>query len=168
MKLFFREVREMRWNEVKFMKFIKCSETRLWETTTRLIEFYQKAVLGKLSVFQTYRSFSASQRPSLSVCAKTGVLPDLTSTKSVEHGSSDNDNLDDGKSGASGASQKALPALQKKQGQKRRIRSSGESHPPQVKRVQDEYNAGSVTAEGKRSARMRTPKNLDLWRWLSR
>jgi hypothetical protein len=54
----------MRWNEVKFIKFIKCSETRLWETTTRFIEFYQKVVLGKLSVFQTYRSFSASQRPS--------------------------------------------------------------------------------------------------------
>ena len=51
---------EMKWNEVKFMKF---SETRLWETTTRFIEFYQKSVLVKLSVFQTYRSFSSSQRP---------------------------------------------------------------------------------------------------------
>ena len=96
------------------------------------------------------------------VCAETGVLAALTSTESAEHGSSDDDNLDDGKSGPSGASQKALPALQKKQGQKRRIRSSGESHPPQVKRVQATYSGGSVAAEGKRSARMRTPKNLDL------
>ena len=96
------------------------------------------------------------------VRAETGVLVALTSTESAEHSSSDDDNLDDGKSGPSGASQKALPALQKKQGQKRRIRSSGESHPPQVKRGQGTYSAGSVAAEGMRSARMRTPKNLDL------
>jgi hypothetical protein len=31
-----------------------------------------------------------------------------------------------------------------------------------VKRVQATYSGGSVAAEGKRSARMRTPKNLDL------
>ena len=47
------------WNEVKFMKFMKfmkfseTSETRLWEATTRFIEFYQKSVFVKLSVFQT-------------------------------------------------------------------------------------------------------------------
>ncbi len=84
MKLFFREIREMRWNEVQFMKFMKFSETR-WEravsaivslfgppggvafsylviiksmtqtvrTNKRFIEFYQKSVFVKLSVFQT-------------------------------------------------------------------------------------------------------------------
>ena len=60
MKLFFTNDREMRWNEVKFMKF---SETRPWEPTKRFIEFYQKSVLVKLPSFQTYRSFCSSQRP---------------------------------------------------------------------------------------------------------
>ena len=40
--------------------------------------------------------------------------------------------------------------------------SRSESHPPQVKRGQGAYNTGSVPVEGIRSARMRTPKNLDL------
>ncbi len=37
MKLFFREVREMRWNEVKFMKFMKCSETDLFPDLKDLV-----------------------------------------------------------------------------------------------------------------------------------
>jgi hypothetical protein len=60
MKLF---VTEMRWNEVKFMKSKKFSESRPWETTKRFIQFYQTSVLVNLSVFQTLRSFSSSQRP---------------------------------------------------------------------------------------------------------
>ncbi len=61
MKLFFTNDREMRWNEVKFMKF---SETVPWEPTKRFIEFSQKWVLVSSSVFQTSKSFSSSRRPS--------------------------------------------------------------------------------------------------------
>ncbi len=80
--------------------------------------------------------------------------------RSGEDTSADDD-VDDGKSGPSGASQKALPALDKKQGRKRRIKSCGESHVPQTKRRVAERNTGSAAAEGKRSTRIKTPKNLD-------
>ena len=90
-----------------------------------------------------------------------GVVVALTSTESAEDRSSDDDDMDDGKSGPSGACQKALPALDKKQGRKRRMRSCGESHVPQTKRSKGERSTGSVAAEGKRSTRIKTPKNLD-------
>jgi len=89
-----------------------------------------------------------------------GVVVALTSAESAEDRSSDDD-MDDGKSGPSGACQNALPALDKKQGRKRRMRSCGESFVPQTNRGKGERSTGSVAAEGKRSTRMKTPKNLD-------
>jgi hypothetical protein len=95
------------------------------------------------------------------VGVEAGFAAALTSMESGEDRSGDDD-VDDGKSGPSGASQKALPALDKKQGRKRRIKSCGESHVPQTKRRVGERSTGSAAAEGKRSTRIKTPKNLDL------
>jgi hypothetical protein len=63
----------VKWGTMKFiMKFSKTSHLfrignkntweRPWEPTKRFIEFYEKSVLLNLSVFQTQRSFSSSQR----------------------------------------------------------------------------------------------------------
>jgi hypothetical protein len=55
MKLFFINDREMRWNEVKFMKF---DETRPWEPTKKFIQFYQKSVLvNKVTKFSDLQIF---------------------------------------------------------------------------------------------------------------
>ncbi len=47
--------REMRWNEVKFMKI---NETRPWETTKRFIEFYQKSARRARRQRYRHRNFS--------------------------------------------------------------------------------------------------------------
>ena len=60
MKLFFTNDREMRWNEVNFMKF---SETRPLQPTTKFIEFYQKSKSQSLYSYKTFRPTDLSCTP---------------------------------------------------------------------------------------------------------
>ncbi len=91
MKLFFINDREMRWHEVKFMKF---DETRPWKPRKRFIEFYQKSVLvnkvAKLSdlrifflISKTYSSSSSSSRTSRPPWSRIYVSTSLNSDNCV-------------------------------------------------------------------------------------